>query len=236
MHHLWGVACGREGAERAVPLENTPATCQGQGPPSTLCLVILGTEKSSKWDHPQVCWCPQGKENLPFRQGVNLSSSFWDEKQEEMDLLPNSSSFSYRAKKPNNNNNNNKNKSTILCWALSATESQQESDPPPADSPMTQLGRPPALPAVSHLSLGESGHCHFMRFLWKQVLMTPQSLKSLKSRGQNLLHADCYWGCDGAFSAECGSREGCSPDSHELLADICPLCIGNSGWPVSLFF
>ena len=57
---------------------------------------------------------------------------------------------------------------------------------------MTRLGRPPALPAVSHLSLGDSGHCRFMRFLWKQVLMTPQSVKSLKSRGQNLLHADCY--------------------------------------------
>ena len=34
-------------------------------------------------------------------------------------------------------------------------------------------------------------------------------------------------GCDGAFSAECASREGCAPDSRELLADICSLCISN---------
>ena len=60
-----------------------------------------------------------------------------------------------------------------------------------------------------------------------------------KSEEPGAKFASCrllFRGCDGAFSAECASREGCSPDSHELLADICSLCISNSEWSVSLFF
>ena len=69
MHHLLRVAYRREGADRAVLLQNPPATWQGQGPPSTLLSYNPWHREIFKLGPPSGLLVPAGEGKASFQTG-----------------------------------------------------------------------------------------------------------------------------------------------------------------------